>query len=473
MAASFLRDRPELRQLVLPDVRLTGRSIGAGDYGSVEEVDILGVICAAREINDFFEDGSQIPEDEIRRASEQFVTECQMMSTIRHAKIVEFLGVCFFPEWRLPALVMERLQTNLYDVLDPETEGGEGPADSVNKPCIPLALKCSILQDVVEGLAFLHSRTPPIIHRDLTARNVLLTADMTAKIADLGVAPIVRALQRIGTMTKAPDASIYMPSGALEDESIYDVSIDIFSLGVLAIFTLSQTFPKPLSAVYMDDQMKVLRRTELERRGSYMHKIKRQLREEHPLILMIQNCLKDLSEDRPLIGQAIEFLSQARGEIQDEEGDMNRLELVQSIIGKTQEIISFGEQNPSATKRTSISLSEKNLEQVMKRADEVQPQSPSKSLLSPLQMWEQAFIEWEESTKTQQRSQKAHKAYHGVMEQMKAHLEVGMNNSNLGKGGRGLIAIISLMLVKLICIKLFIPLIPLEFNLYHLQVIER
>ena len=353
MAAPFLCDHPDLRPFVIPDVRLTGKIIGSGSYGSVEEVEIPGAICAAKKVHDFFQDRSQVSEVEIARASEQFVVECRLMSTIRHPRIVQFLGVCFFPRSRLPALVMQMMSTSLHEVLDPETEGREEREDSENKPYIPLALKCSILCDVGQGLAFLHSRNPPIIHRDLSARNVLLTTGMRAKIADLGMARLIPALRRATTMTKAPGASIYMPPEALEDESRYDVTIDVFSFGIISLFTLSQMFPKPLSATYVDEEtMMIVGRTELQRRGSYMQKIEMQLREEHPLILMIENCLKNLPRQRPLIGRAIEFLSQARGEIQDEEGDMNRLELVQSlreklqlIESKDEEICSFSEQN--------------------------------------------------------------------------------------------------------------------------------
>ena len=353
MAAPFLCDHPDLRPFVIPDVRLTGKIIGSGSYGSVEEVEIPGAICAAKKVHDFFQDRSQVSEVEIARASEQFVVECRLMSTIRHPRIVQFLGVCFFPRSRLPALVMQMMSTSLHEVLDPETEGREEREDSENKPYIPLALKCSILCDVGQGLAFLHSRNPPIIHRDLSARNVLLTTGMAAKIADLGMARLIPALRRATTMTKAPGASIYMPPEALEDESRYDVTIDVFSFGIISLFTLSQMFPKPLSATYVDEEtMMIVGRTELQRRGSYMQKIEMQLREEHPLILMMENCLKNLPRQRPLIGRAIEFLSQARGEIQDEEGDMNRLELVQSlrekiqlIESKDEEICSFSEQN--------------------------------------------------------------------------------------------------------------------------------
>ena len=119
----------------------------------------------------------------------QFVRECQLMSTLRHPHIVQFLGVCFLHGSQLPALVMERLMTSLHDLLDPETD--PPPPPDAPKPFFPLSLKCSILHNVASGLAYLHERSPPIIHRDLSARNVLLNSGMVAKIADLGVARIV------------------------------------------------------------------------------------------------------------------------------------------------------------------------------------------------------------------------------------------------------------------------------------------
>ena len=159
---------------MLSNVRLTGTGIGAGAYGSVEEVAIPGAICAAKKIHDFFQDTSQIPQAAIHKATTQFVRECQLMSILRHPNIVQFLGVCFFPGSRMPALVMERLLISLHDLLDPEID--PPPPPDAHKPFFPLGLKCSILHNVASGLAFLHERSPPIIHRDLSARNVLLNS---------------------------------------------------------------------------------------------------------------------------------------------------------------------------------------------------------------------------------------------------------------------------------------------------------
>ena len=85
---------------------------------------------------------------------------------------------------------------------------------------------------------------------------------MVAKIADLGMARITSHMKPAATMTKAPGASVYMPPESLENHpgnkkrgskdrdlnAKYDSSIDVFSFGVLSIFTLSQTFPCGLLA---------------------------------------------------------------------------------------------------------------------------------------------------------------------------------------------------------------------------------
>ena len=56
---------------------------------------------------------------------------------------------------------------------------------------LPEAISYGILRDVALGLRYLHEHSPPIIHRDLSANNVLLTSSMNGKISDLGVAKIL------------------------------------------------------------------------------------------------------------------------------------------------------------------------------------------------------------------------------------------------------------------------------------------
>ena len=97
MATRFLRDHPDLRRFPLSSAGPTGRIIECGSYGSVEEVAVLGTLCAAKKIHDYCQDPRQIPRENMEQVGRSFVKECQLMSTLRHPHIVQFMGVCFLP----------------------------------------------------------------------------------------------------------------------------------------------------------------------------------------------------------------------------------------------------------------------------------------------------------------------------------------------------------------------------------------
>ena len=151
------------------------------------------------------------------------------MSNLRHPSITQFLGLCFPPNCQLPLLLMERLDGSLDDLLE-------------TIPNIPLALKRSILDDVASGLLYLHSQTPQIIHRDLIAKNVLLTGLFAAKITDFGNFRIINqpSDQLAETLSRFPGTLVYMAPEALEAQSCYGPSLDVFSFGHLALFVGTQ-----------------------------------------------------------------------------------------------------------------------------------------------------------------------------------------------------------------------------------------
>ena len=155
----------------------------------------------------------------------------QLMAEMRHPHIVQFLGLCFLEGSALPVLVMELLDSSLDDLLE-----------SSKFPGLPLALKQSLLTDVARGLVYLHTRNPPIVHRDLSARNILLTSSLAAKISDLGNARIVNLQpgQLARTLTRVPGTHVYMPPESFDQHSRYGPRLDIFSFGHLTLFTLTQ-----------------------------------------------------------------------------------------------------------------------------------------------------------------------------------------------------------------------------------------
>ena len=321
-----LHSHPSLQSMILHDVSRTGRTIGSGSYGSVEEVAIPGAFGAAKKIHDFLtkQDPNWLAKEVADGNIQKFLSECTMMSRLRHPHIVQFLGLWFEADSSL-YLVMEKMMTSLHDIL----ENGDPKYSSSSRPGIPLGLKCSILQDIARGLAFLHKQSPPVIHRDLSARNVLLNSAMTAKIADLGMAKIMPRGK--ATMTKVPGAQVYMPPEALDDSGSYNTSIDIFSLGVLIMFVLVEEFPESLKAHSYTDEVKgLVARTEFQRRENYATKAYRELPKTHPLIQLMQSCLENLPKNRPSIDRALQMLDQAMTEVKGE-AQLNKLQLLKML----------------------------------------------------------------------------------------------------------------------------------------------
>ena len=327
-----LCSHPRLRSLLLYDVVRTGKTIGSGSYGSIEEVAIPGVLCAAKKIHDFLtrKDSDWLSRETADAYVQKFLSECNILSRLRHPHVVQFLGLWFEGGSSLH-LVMEKLMTSLHDVFEPDDPKSSGST-------VPLGLKCSILRDIASGLTFLHKQSPPVIHRDLSARNVLLNSAMAAKIADLGMARIMPAVER-ATMTKAPGTLVYMPPEALDDSSRYSTSIDIFSLGVLAIFVLVEEFPQKLKApTYANKDKKLVARTELERREEYTKKIYSSFPESHPLIKLVVSCLENSPTARPSSAGAIELLDKALAEVHDSLHTKSKLELIQMLEKSSEDL---------------------------------------------------------------------------------------------------------------------------------------
>ena len=159
-----------------------------------------------------------------------FITrECPIMSEVCHPNIVQFLGLCKHEVSVAPIMIMERLISNLHNFL-------ESTAD------IPFALKLSMLKNVADGLCYLHGHNPSIIHRDLTATNVLLDSYFVAKISDFGNSRIVPQSQFV-TVTANPGKAEYMPPEASEVD--YSKPLDVFSFGHLSLFVLVQASYSP------------------------------------------------------------------------------------------------------------------------------------------------------------------------------------------------------------------------------------
>ena len=284
--SGFLKET--LQDLVIPDKDVidTDELLGHGAYGSVSVVRVNALRCACKRLHDILAAESRAVDQ--YPMVQRFVDECIQMSKLRHPNIVQFLGV-YFGKSSIPSLVMELLPISLGDFLD-------------DYPNIPDHVKNSILRDVALGLLYMHRQNPPMIHRDLTVSNVLLTKSLKAKITDLGVAKVLNTTQsssRQQLMSINPGNAVCMPPEARTEKPIYDSKLDNFSFGHMIVHVVIQRWPMPLPEfyylTYSADEEQKFQRTEIERREEYIA----EMQYGNPLQDLATRCLQDDPTLRP------------------------------------------------------------------------------------------------------------------------------------------------------------------------------
>ena len=105
----------KLEPFLLEDVKRTGKKLGAGSYGVVEELRVGGAVCAGKKLHETLMDPGI---EGVRSMLERFASECKLMERVRHPHVVQFIGLCFLPGATAPFLVMERMHTSLDEVCD-------------------------------------------------------------------------------------------------------------------------------------------------------------------------------------------------------------------------------------------------------------------------------------------------------------------------------------------------------------------
>ena len=277
-------DVSSLRDFVVTNVRL-GKQIGSGASGRILEARWEGTVVAIKETHAVFSEASEIEFQSLKR---NFLRECEQSSRLRHPNIVRFLGIYCPPGARMPSLVMERLHCSLTSLLEQNS-------------FLPMPTKLSIISDVALGLRYLHTRTPPIIHRDLSSNNVLISKGMEGKIGDLGTARLVDP-RRQSRMSKAPGTVDFMPPEALAagDNMKYGRELDVFSFGCVMLHALSHQWPTPSEPVVTDPvTLEMKAQSEIDRRSTYFDTITGS--KADILIPLIKSCLGNLPKNRTSI----------------------------------------------------------------------------------------------------------------------------------------------------------------------------
>ena len=275
----------------MTDCYWTGRILGKGSFGTVLEMKSTssGELYAGKQYHD------------IPRSRQHFIDrlcgELLILKNINHPNIVQTVGITFDAD-QSPIVLMECMRTTLQaHILDKQVF-----------PTLSVAYKAKLLRGVASGLDYLHQCRPIIIHRDLTATNVLLDSSLeVAKLSDFGNARMLDLTFTSTPISSQSGTQPYMPPEVMED-ACPDGSFDVFSFGHLMLLTITGEIPALLGATYVDERGSLQGRSELDRRSKYVIKCQRQLGENHILNRLMIGCLHNLPQKRPPANDLVKTL---------------------------------------------------------------------------------------------------------------------------------------------------------------------
>ena len=104
-----------------------------------------------------------------------------MMAAMRHPNVVLFLGICI----ESPAIITEYCaRGSLYEVIQKWNQG---------KEVANWLRRLGMVLDAAKGMQYLHSCSPPLIHRDLKTPNLLVDKNYIVKVRECRVSAAYHA----------------------------------------------------------------------------------------------------------------------------------------------------------------------------------------------------------------------------------------------------------------------------------------
>ncbi|KAF9227031.1 kinase-like protein [Gyrodon lividus] len=164
--------------------------------------------------------------------------ELKVWARLSHTNIVPFLGItCNFGP--LPAMV------------SPWYENGSLSAYLDVHPELPLSKKLSLLRDVANGLQYLHSQTPAVVHGDLHTGNVLIDNDGRACLTDFGLSLVIQEFSETSYLQSSVCGNLHYAAPELVNALAQSTGplaypkepADIYSFGCIMMRVLTGEHP--------------------------------------------------------------------------------------------------------------------------------------------------------------------------------------------------------------------------------------
>ncbi|KAL8544251.1 hypothetical protein ACS0TY_004692 [Phlomoides rotata] len=161
--------------------------------------------------------------------TQEFVDEVRYLSSIQHRNLVTLIGYCQESDQQI--LVYEHIPNGSVSL---HLYG----AGQVSKEKLEFKHRLAIALGAAKGLAYLHSLSPRLIHKDFKTANVLVDENFIAKVADAGLRNFLGRFDIAGSSSQVSADEIFLAPEIREFRRFSDKS-DVYSFGVFLLELVS------------------------------------------------------------------------------------------------------------------------------------------------------------------------------------------------------------------------------------------
>ena len=207
--------------------------IGQGGMGNIylaDDIRLEGRRCALKEV----EHDRTVPVKLLKEARQQFLHEATVLARLDHPNLpkvsdyfsvgpCDYLVMDYIPGKDLRTLMLDAKQSNTFlseeDVL-------------------------SWANQLADALSYLHSQTPPLVHRDVKPSNLKITPTGLLKLVDFGLVKALVPDEMTITVIQGRGTALYTPLEQYGGDGLHtDIRSDIYAFGCTLYHLLTNTPP--------------------------------------------------------------------------------------------------------------------------------------------------------------------------------------------------------------------------------------